>query len=224
MRTKPNSSDKRRMRAAVVLRELKKLFPSAAIALKFSNNWELVVAVMLSAQCTDKKVNEVTRGLFKKYAVIGDYADAKAVELEADIRPTGFFRNKARNIRAAAQMILKNYDGKIPDSMDELLKVPGIGRKTANVILGVAYGKTEGIAVDTHVIRLSRLYGLTDKKDAASIERELMEILPRSEWISFTYRMIEYGRQYCPARKHNHNECPLAKALFSKNKKALVVR
>ncbi|MDO8654876.1 MAG: endonuclease III, partial [bacterium] len=172
----------RKKRAAVVVRQLRKLFPQAAIALRFSNNWELLVAVELSAQCTDKKVNEVTEKLFKKYRTLNDYVKANPRAFEKDIRQTGFFRAKTKNILAAAKMVQKEYHGRVPRTMVEILKIPGVARKTANVVLGNAYGVIEGIAVDTHVIRLSQKLGLTSHKDPVKIERDLMELLPKEEW------------------------------------------
>lgn len=203
----------RKQRAAIVLKELKKLFPDAGMVLNYSNNLELFVAVVLSAQCTDKKVNEVTAKLFKKYAELDDYIKADPEEFELDIRPTGFFHNKAKNILAAAKIIKEKYNGKLPKTMEEMLEIPGTGRKTANVVLGNAYGVVEGIAVDTHVRRLSKLYGLTKHDNPAKIEQDLMKLLPKEEWFNFTYRMIEYGRKYCPAKKHEHEKCPLTIAL-----------
>lgn len=201
----------RKKRAAKIVAVLKKLFPRAHIALRYSNNWELLVAVELSAQCTDKKVNEVTAGLFKKYRTLNDYARAKPKEFERDIYSTGFYRAKTKNILAAAKMVQEKFGGKIPKTMEEILSIPGVARKTANVVLGNAYGVVEGIAVDTHVGRLSKLFGLTDHTDPVKIERDLMAILPKKEWFSFTYRLIGYGRKYCVARKHEHEKCPLAK-------------
>jgi len=204
----------RKKRARIVVRELKKLFPHAGMMLRYSNNWELLVAVMLSAQCTDKKVNEVTASLFKKYRTLDEYVHSTPREFEKDIYSTGFYRNKTKNILAAAKMIKKEYDGKIPRTMGEILKIPGVARKTANVVLGNAYGVVEGIAVDTHVRRLSRLLELTKENAPEKIERDLMEIFPQSEWFNLTYRLIEYGRKYCPAiPRHNHTDCPLTKAL-----------
>ena len=194
----------------MIVQELKKLFPRAGMMLKYKNNWELLVAVMLSAQCTDKKVNEVTAKLFKKYRTLDDYIHTSRREFEKDIYSTGFYRNKAKNILAAAKTIKEKYNGKIPKTMGEILKIPGVARKTANVVLGNAYGVVEGIAVDTHVARLSRLFGLTMHTNPVLIEKDLMQILPKSEWFLFTYRMIEYGRTYCSAgRGHIHKECPL---------------
>ncbi|MDO8600680.1 MAG: endonuclease III [bacterium] len=201
----------RKKKAEWIVAALKKLFPRAKIALKFSNHWELLVAVILSAQCTDKKVNEVTASLFKKYKTLDDYVKAKPKEFERDIYSTGFYRAKTKNILAAAKMVQEKFGGKIPKTMEEILAIPGVARKTANVVLGNAYGIVEGIAVDTHVRRLSKLLGLTDHTDPVKIERDLMAILPKKEWFSFTYRLIEYGRKYCTARPHNHKNCPLAK-------------
>lgn len=187
-------------RAASVVARLKKLFPRAEIALHYSNNWELLVAVVLSAQCTDKKVNEVTKVLFKKYRTLYDYVNAVPGEFAADIRPTGFYRVKAKNILASAKKVKQEFGGKVPKTMKEILTLPGIARKSANVILGNAYGVVEGIAVDTHVMRLSQRFGLTKERTPEKIERDLMEIVPKNEWFGFTYRLIEYGRTYCPAR------------------------
>ncbi|AKM77895.1 MAG: Endonuclease III [Candidatus Wolfebacteria bacterium GW2011_GWE1_48_7] len=211
--TIPMDSDRlieRKKKAATIVATLKKLFPEAKIALNYGNNWELLVAVELSAQCTDKKVNEVTATLFKKYRSLDDYVHADLAEFAQDIHSTGFYRNKAKNILAAAKMIKEEFGGEIPKTMEEILRVPGVARKTANVVLGMAYGVVEGIAVDTHVIRLSNLLGLTDHKDPVKIERDLMELLPKGEWMSFTYRLIDYGRKYCPARAHSHTNCPLS--------------
>jgi endonuclease-3 len=200
----------RKRKAIKIVKKLKELFPEATIALNYSSNWELLVAVELSAQCTDKKVNEVTAELFKKYKKLDDYVNADLREFEKDIHATGFYHNKTKNILAAAKMIKEQFGGTIPNSMEEILKVPGVARKTANVVLGMAYGVVEGIAVDTHVIRLTKLLGLTSETNPVKIERDLMEILPKEEWLGFTYRLIDYGRKYCPARPHSHVECPLS--------------
>jgi endonuclease-3 len=201
-----------------VARVLKKLFPEARIALTFSNAWELLVAVQLSAQCTDKKVNEVTPALFKKYKTFKDYLRAGKTErgrreFEQMVRQCGFYRAKTKNILGAAQAIQETHNGVLPKTMAEMVKVPGIGRKSANVILGNAYGVVEGIAVDTHVMRLSRVLGLSKEKTPEKIEKDLMAIIPRKEWFSATYRIIDYGRKYCPARPHKHESCPLTLAL-----------
>jgi len=207
-----NPADPRTGKASArrVLSVLKRLFPEAKIALNFGNNWELLVAVILSAQCTDKKVNEVTKKLFKKYRTLGDYAGADAREFEQDIKPTGFYRNKTKHVLACAKIIKEKFNGKVPKTMDEILTLPGVARKTANVVLGNAYGVVEGIAVDTHVIRLSRLFGLTEEHNPVKIEKDLMRVIPKKEWFNFTYRMIAYGRKYCPARTHNGAKCPIA--------------
>ena len=201
----------RKKRVTKIVRALKKLLPHAKITLKYDSNWELLVAVILSAQCTDKKVNEVTEQLFKKYRTLDDYVRANPKEFEQDIKSTGFYRNKARNILAAAKIVKEKFAGQIPRTMNEILILPGVARKTANVVLGNAYGVVEGIAVDTHVRRLTKKLGLTKYEDPKKIERDLMAILPKREWFDFTYRMIDYGRKYCPARPHDHVNCPLRK-------------
>lgn len=203
-----------KQKAREVARKLKKLFPKAKIALKYANNWELLAAVMLSAQCTDKKVNEVTARLFKKYRKLDNYVRASVSqrtikEFEQDIRSTGFYRNKAKHILAAAKIVKERFEGKIPKTMKEILSLPGVARKTANVVLGNAYGVVEGIAVDTHVKRLSKKLGLSDHTDPNKIEKDLMALLPKKEWFDFTYRFIEYGRKYCSARPHKHDQCPI---------------
>ena len=195
----------RRAGAERLLRALKKLFPNPKIALTFRNNWELLVAVVLSAQCTDKKVNEVTEKLFKKYKTLDEYIRAKQKDFEQDIRSTGFYRNKAKNILASAKIIKEKHSGTVPDTMEELLALPGIARKTANIILGNAFGKVEGIAVDTHVIRLSQRFGLTKENNPEKIEKDLMSLFPKKEWFTLTYRLIEYGRNYCSARTCSTN-------------------
>lgn len=204
---KNNSTQKR---SKEILSKLKELFPDAGIMLQYRNNWELLVAVELSAQCTDKKVNEVTEKLFKKYRILDDYVNVDSREFEQDIFQTGFYRNKTKNILAAAKMVKEKFNGKIPKTYAEMLTIPGVGRKTANVALGNAYGVVEGIAVDTHVKRLARLWGLSSEENPEKIEKDLMNLLPKEEWFSFTYRVIEYGRKYCTARVKDHTKCPLA--------------
>ncbi len=200
----------RRERAAQVHRRLKELFPQAKIALQYGSPWELLVAVILSAQCTDRKVNEVTRDLFRKYRTLDDYVGADPAEFERDIHATGFFRSKAKHVLGTAGMIKEEYGGRVPRTMEELTRLPGVARKTANIVLGNAFGIVEGIAVDTHVRRLALKLGLTDRKDPGKIERDLMALLPKEEWLDFTYRLIEYGRQVCP-RKHDCREHPLSR-------------
>ena len=202
-------------RAARIIKKLKKLFPDAKIALTFHNNWELLVAVELSAQCTDKKVNEVTPALFKKYPKLADYVKADPRGFERDIHQCGFYRAKTKNILAAARVVQKKFHGMVPKTMAEMTTIPGIGRKSANVILGNAYGVVEGIAVDTHVKRLSQVLGLSREKTPEKIERDLMAIIPKKDWFEATYLLIEYGRAYCVARPHKHESCPLAKMLGS---------
>lgn len=203
--------DSRKARAARVLTALKKLLPKAGIVLKYGNPWELLVAVILSAQCTDKKVNEVTAKLFRKYRTLDAYVRARPRVFERDIYQAGFYRAKTKNILAAAKMIKKEFGGKIPRTMEAMVAIPGVGRKTANVVLGNAYGVVEGIAVDTHVLRLSRVLGLSRHTDPVKVERDLMGLFPKKDWFKLTYLLIEYGRQYCPARRHDHAKCPLTK-------------
>lgn len=188
---------------------LTRLFPEPACALHYKKPFELLVAVILSAQCTDKRVNEVTKKLFKKYKSLDDYVNAKPAQFEKDIYSTGFYRAKAKNILAGAKAIKNEFGGKVPKTMGEMITIPGVGRKTANVVLGELYGTAEGIAVDTHVIRLSRLLGFTEHKDAMKIERDLMEIIPKKDWVRFSHLLILYGREYCTAHC-KHVDCPLA--------------
>ena len=201
----------KKARALAILRALKRLFPNPRMQLNYSNNWELLIAVVLSAQCTDKKVNEVTAALFQKYRKLDDYLKAGPREFEKDIKPTGFYHSKAKNILAAAKVVKKEFGGSLPKTMDEMLTIPGVGRKTANVVLWNAYGVISGIAVDTHVRRLSRLLSLTKQTDPDKIEKDLEELIPKKEWPYITYALIQYGREYCPARSHNHAACPLSK-------------
>lgn len=214
MASKPTHED-RLGRAGEVFTRLEIEYPDAHIVLRFANDWELLVAVILSAQCTDKKVNEVTTDLFSKYRTVEDYASADIAEFEQDIRPTGFYRNKAKHIVSAAQMLLSDYGGEVPASMVELLRLPGVARKTANIILGnahpEAYSKDPdaGIAVDTHVHRLSRRLGLVDSDDPKKIERELMRLFPRSAWFRLTYLLIEHGRAVCDAKRPQCAACVL---------------
>ena len=201
--------------ALEVIARLRDTYPHAGIVLNFGNSWELLVAVILSAQCTDKMVNQVTASLFQKYRSIEDYASADPLAFEAHIRPTGFFRNKTKHIIGSAQKILSDYGGEVPSSMGELLTLPGVARKTANVVLGNAYPKSyssdpdAGIAVDTHVNRLSQRLGLATSGESDRIERELMEIVPRGDWFQLTYLLIEHGRAVCTAKRPKCGECSL---------------
>jgi endonuclease-3 len=191
--------------------ELKKLFPDAKIALKYSNPWELLVAVVLSAQCTDVAVNRCTEKLFPKYPYFEDYLKADPEAFEKDISSITFYHNKAKNLLAAAQKVQKEFGGQVHQTMAELITLPGVARKTANIIQGNAFGVVEGIAVDTHVRRFALKFELADRDDPVKIERDLMEILPQEEWFAFTYRVIEYGRQVCKAKKHDCFGHPLTK-------------
>jgi endonuclease-3 len=201
-----------------IARVLKKLYPDPRIALTFSNSWELLVAVQLSAQCTDKKVNEVTPALFKKYKKLDDYVTASKTvkgihEFEEMVHACGFYRAKTKNILSAANFVKKNFGGELPKTMAEMTTIPGIGRKSANVILGNAYGVVEGIAVDTHVMRLAQVFGLTKEKTPEKIEQDLMAIIPQKDWFVATYMIINYGRAFCVARPHKHELCPVMKVL-----------
>ena len=205
------TEEQRKARAERIVAALKNLFPDAHIALKYRSHWELLVAVMLSAQCTDKKVNEVTLRLFLKYPTLLAYVNAERRDFEKDIRQTGFYRNKTKHILSAAKMIQRKCNGVVPNTMEKLLTIPGVARKTANVVLGNAYGIIDGIAVDTHVKRFARKFNLTDSSDPKIIERDLMRLIPKKDWFDVTYRLIEYGRSVCPARKHDCTEHLLTK-------------
>ena len=195
-------------RALKILTALKQLFPHPKTILNYATPFELLVAVILSARNTDKKVNEVTEKLFVKYTTPKDYANANLNELEKDLGKLGLFRQKSKFIKETARIIVDKHEGKIPKTMNELIELPGVGRKTANIILGNVHGIIEGIAVDTHVTRLSKLFRLTKNKDPNKIEQDLMKLLPRDEWFDLTNRMIAYGRKYCPAHC-KHTTCPL---------------
>lgn len=199
----------RTLRVRKMNRILRELFPSSRIHLNHGNPWELLVAVILSAQCTDTRVNIVTKSLFKKYKTVHAYAHAPRHEIEKAIFQTGFYRAKAKYIQTAARAIIRDHSGMVPMTMEELIALPGVGRKTANVVLSTAWGKAEGIAVDTHVRRFAIRFDLTDYTDPKRIERDLMDIMPESEWWGFNHRLVEYGRAYCPARKHDCAKHPL---------------
>ncbi len=205
-------------RVEEILRGLAEDYPDARIALLYDNPLELLVATILSAQCTDERVNVVTRDLFRKYRSPEDYANVRREELENDIRSTGFFRNKTKSIQGACRLILDSFDGRVPDTMEDLLELPGVARKTANVVLGAAYGKAEGIVVDTHVRRVAQRLELTRETDPEKIERDLMSLVPRSRWIAFSHQMILHGRKICGARKPLCPKCSLEKVCRSKDK------
>jgi len=204
----------RKARLAKILRALKKLYPEATCALTHRSALELLVSTILSAQCTDERVNKVTADLFTRYRRVQDYANADAAALEREIRSTGFFRNKTKNLIGMGTTVVQRFAGRIPETMEELLELPGVARKTANVLLGTWFGKNEGIVVDTHIGRLSqrlRLCGSTqDDKDAVRIEQDLMQIVPREEWTWFGHALIWHGRKVCTARKPDCPGCALA--------------
>ncbi len=196
-------------RVEEIIQILRQAYPNRATALHFKTPLQILVATILSAQCTDKKVNEITPILFKKYKTALDFAEADPTELENQIRSTGFYKNKAKSIISAAKKIVDEFAGKVPDSMDELVSLPGVARKTANIVLSSAFRKAEGIAVDTHVKRLSKRLGLSQEKDPDKIERDLMAIVPKSAWLDFNYLLVDHGRVLCPARKPLCPKCPL---------------
>ncbi len=197
-------------RTQQILARLIKLYPGPTCALIHSNAFELLIATILSAQCTDERVNIVTADLFRKYRQPLDYVNAPLTELERDIHSTGFYHNKAKNIQGAAATIVEKHKGEVPQTMDELHALPGVGRKTANVVLGNAFGIVSGIVVDTHVTRLSQRLGLTKADNAEKIEAELISMIPATEWINFSHRLIAHGRQVCNARKPLCGQCQLA--------------
>ncbi|MHC4728010.1 MAG: endonuclease III [Planctomycetota bacterium] len=199
---------------------LRKTYPQAKIALKHSNPLELLISTILSAQCTDVRVNMVTKTLFKKYPSAKDWARADIKQIESDIRSTGFFRNKAANIKGACTKVIEEFDGKIPGTMKEILSLPGVGRKTANCVLGNAFG-IPGVVCDTHVIRLSRRLGLSPNSDPVKLEFDLAEIIPRKNWLLFSDLLIFHGRNICKARKPNCVNCPIARYCPAANKPAL---
>ena len=192
-----------------MIRILSDAYPDAKVALRFSNPLECLVATILSAQCTDEKVNEVTSTLFVKYPTAESYLAIPEDELRADIKPTGFFNQKAASIRAACQRIVEAYDGKVPGTMDELLTLRGVARKTANIVLGNSYGVVVGIAVDTHVRRVAQRLRFTKHEDPDKIERDLMKLVPRERWFDFTYVLIDHGRAICVAKKPKCTQCPI---------------
>ncbi len=194
-----------------VIKILKKEYPEAKIALRFKNTWQLLVATILSAQCTDVRVNQVTPSLFKKYRTVQDFAKAGQEEFEKDIRSTGFYRNKTKNIIGSAKKILNEFKGKVPNSMEGLTSLPGVGRKTANVVLSSGFGIVVGIVVDTHVKRLSQLMGLTKNAGPDKIEEDLMKIVPRKDWGLFSHLLILHGRKICKARRPLCKECKINK-------------
>ncbi|MGZ8567089.1 MAG: endonuclease III [Actinomycetota bacterium] len=197
------------VRAPEIIRRLSEAYPDAHVALEFSTPLEILVATILSAQCTDERVNMVTEELFRKYRRPEDYLAVPEDELKADIKPTGFFNQKATSIREACRRIVEVYGGTVPSDMDDLLTLRGVARKTANIVLGNGYGIVEGIAVDTHVRRLANRLGFSGESDPDKIERDLMALIPRERWFDFTYVLIDHGRAICVARKPKCTECPV---------------
>jgi len=193
-----------------IIAVLRKRYPHSRTALEYRNPLQILVATILAAQCTDERVNTITPALFKKYASAADFAAADPRVLETEIRSTGFFRNKAKNIIGAARTIVQNFDGRVPSTMADLITLPGVARKTANIVLSSGFGRAEGIAVDTHVRRLSGRLGLSRELVPEKIERDLLAVVPRRDWLDFNYMLVSHGRQVCPARKPRCPECSLA--------------
>jgi endonuclease-3 len=215
---KPKNAAERKTRLNRIFEELDKIFPQATCALHHKDAWQLLVATILSAQCTDVLVNKVTPELFKKYPTMEALANAPQDELAQDIRSTGFFNNKARSLIGAARKILADYRGRVPRTMEELLTVPGAARKTANVVLGTAYGIATGLVVDTHVQRISHRLDLTKHTDPVKVEQDLMKAVPQERWILFSHQIIHFGRQICIARTPRCASCPLDGICYAKDK------
>ena len=211
VRTANENTDERKRRARKILRRLDHDYPVAECALHHRSAWELLVATILSAQCTDARVNKVTPDLFAAYPTVRDMALAPLESIEDLVRTTGFFRNKSKSIKGAAQRIVSEYGGEVPSSMEQLLTLPGVARKTANVVTGTWFGKATGVVVDTHVQRISERLGLTQGKDPKKIERVLMELLPRTRWVMYSHQIIHHGRAVCKARQPRCQDCGLAK-------------
>jgi endonuclease III len=205
-------------RVAAILAKLDEAYPNATCELKHENAFQLLVSTILSAQCTDVRVNQVTGALYKHYPNPEAFAHANPKDLEQEIRPTGFFRNKTKSIMGASKAILEKFSGQVPRTMEEILTLPGVARKTANVVLGTAFGITSGIVVDTHVLRLSSRLDLTRNEDPKKVEQDLMQIIPRERWIQFSHQLIWHGRRVCAARKPKCAECNLEKLCYSKDK------
>ncbi len=215
---RPRNAAERQARVHEILRGLDEMYPNAACALVHGTPWELLVATILSAQSTDKLVNQVTPGLFKEYPTIQDFAALRPEVLARDIHSTGFFNNKSRSIVGAAKKILADYGGRVPRTMEEMLTIPGAARKTANVVLGTAYGIASGIVVDTHVQRIARRLDLTKNTEPVKIERDLIKIIPREKWILFAHQLIHHGRALCMARKPRCAECRLEPLCYARDK------
>ena len=205
-------------RVAAILAKLDEAYPNATCELKHENAFQLLISTILSAQCTDVRVNEVTSALYKKYRKPEDFAYANPAELQQEIRPTGFFRNKTKSIVGASKGIIEKFGGEVPRTMEEILTLPGVARKTGNVVLGTAYGIASGIVVDTHVMRLSRRLDLTKNEEPKKIEQDLMKVIPKEKWIQFSHQLIWHGRRVCIARKPRCVECNLESICYSKDK------
>jgi endonuclease III len=205
-------------RVAAILAKLDEAYPAATCELTHDNAFQLLISTILSAQCTDVRVNQVTKTLYKKYPSPEAFAYANPTELQQEIRPTGFFRNKTKSIMGASKAIIESFGGKVPRTMEEILTLPGVARKTANVVLGTAYGIASGIVVDTHVMRLSRRLDLTKNDDPKKIEEDLMRVIPKDKWIGFSHQLIWHGRRVCIARKPKCLECNLESICYSKDK------
>jgi endonuclease-3 len=215
---RPKTAAARRARIGEILRMLDRMYPNVTCALIHRSPWELLVATILSAQCTDKRVNEVIPSLFAKYPTPADFATVRPEVLAQDIRSTGFFNNKAKSISGAAKKLLSDFGGKVPRTMEEMLTIPGAARKTANVVLGTAYGIASGVVVDTHVMRISRRLDLTRQSDPVKIERDLEKIVPQEKWILFSHQLIHHGRALCTARNPRCAECLLEPICYAKDK------
>lgn len=215
---KPKTAAERAARIKKILATLDRMYPNVTCALHHSNAWELLVVTILSAQCTDKRVNMVTPGLFRKYPTIQDFANVSHDELAQDIKSTGFFNNKAKSVIGAAKKILSDFGGEIPQDIDKLLTVPGAARKTANVVLGTAFGIASGVVVDTHVQRIAHRLDLTKETDPVKIEKDLMKIIPKEKWILFSHQIIHHGRALCVARNPKCAECKLEPLCYAKDK------
>jgi len=215
---RPKNAAERKERIAEILLRLDKMYPNATCALHHEGPWQLLVATILSAQCTDRRVNEVTPGLFAKYPTVADFAAVRPEVLAQDIRSTGFFNNKAKSIVGAAQRVIGAFGGAVPRTIEEMLTIPGAARKTANVVLGTAYGVASGVVVDTHVQRLSKRLDLSRNTDPVRIEQDLMKIIPKERWILFSHQLILHGRALCIARAPRCPECDLNSLCYAKDK------
>lgn len=220
MSTRPRTKADKQARLDQILNKLDEMYPNVTCALNHNSPWELLVATILSAQCTDERVNQVTPKLFEKYPTMEDLAAATPEEVGKYVYSTGFYNNKAKNIVGAAQRILKEFSGEVPQNIEDLLTVPGAARKTANVVLGTCFQIASGVVVDTHVSRISQRLDLTKKTDPVPIERDLVKILPKERWISFSHQLIHHGRNHCMARSPKCVSCPMNSLCYAKDKNA----